>query len=276
MEFFTSTQLERYSGQFVLPEIGVAGQKRLLLSKVLVIGAGALGSSALMHLAEAGVGTLGIADDDRVELSNLQRQIIHNTTSIGEKKTHSAKKTIEALNPDVSIVLHNERVTVDNISDIIRAYDFIIDGSDNFETKFLINDACVLEHKPYSHAGAVKFGGQTMTYVPHEGPCLRCLLGSIPPADEACSCSSAGVLGVVPGIIGSIQSLEAIKYLLGIRELLVGKILSFDGLHMHIRTTTIPNASSDCAVCGAHPSIVSLYENRADYENKKTCSLKGV
>ena len=276
MDFFTSTQQQRYSRQFLLPEIGVSGQKLLLSSKVLVIGAGGLGSSALMHLAGAGVGTIGIADNDNVELSNLHRQIIHNTTSLGEKKTQSAKRTIEALNPDVSVRLHNERVTVDNISEIIRGYDFIIDGSDNFETKFLINDACVLEHKPYSHAGAVRFGGQAMTYVPQKGPCLRCLLGSIPPADEACSCSSAGVLGVVPGIMGSIQALEAIKYLLGIPELLIGKILSFDGLHMHIRTTKIPNASADCAVCGTHPSIVSLYENKADYEAKKTCSSKGV
>lgn len=276
MKAFTSEQLERYSRHFVLPEIGVSGQKRLLSSKVLVIGAGALGSSALMYLASAGIGTIGIADYDKIELSNLQRQIIHNTASVGQNKADSAKKAIEAVNPDVSTILYKEKITVDNISEIIRNYDFIIDGSDNFETKFLINDACVLAHKPYSHAGAVKFGGQTMTYVPQKGPCLRCLLGSVPPANEICSCSQSGVLGVIPGIIGSIQALEAIKYVLGIGDLLTGKILSFDGLHTDIHIMNVAKSSPECNVCGEHPSIVSIYDNRNEYEPDKMCPDKGV
>lgn len=276
MNAITPEQAERYSRHFVLPEIGVSGQKRLLSSSVLVIGAGALGSSALMYLASAGIGTIGIADYDKVELSNLQRQIIHTAASVGQSKAESAKKTIEALNPDVCTVLYKEKITALNISEIIRGYDFIIDGSDSFETKFLINDACVLEHKPYSHAGAVKFSGQTMTYVPGKGPCLRCLLGSVPSADGACSCSQAGVLGAVPGIIGGIQALEAIKYIIGAGNLLTGKILRFDGLNTHIHIMNVPNANPECRVCGEHPSVFSVYDNRAEYEAGSGCTVKGV
>lgn len=276
MAYFTPEQLQRYSRHFVLPEIGVSGQKNLLASKVLVIGAGALGSTALMYLASAGIGTIGIADYDKIELSNLQRQIIHNTASVGQYKADSAKRTIKDINPDVSVILYKEKITVENIIKIIRNYDFIIDGSDNFETKFLINDACVIERKPYSHAGAVKFEGQTMTYVPGKGPCLRCLLGSVPPPNETCSCSQAGVLGVVPGIIGGIQALEAIKYILGIGDLLIGKILSFDALHTGVHIMDVPRSSPECAVCGEHPTIISIYDNKNEYEQNKMCSAKGV
>lgn len=265
-------QAERYSRHFVLREIGVSGQKRLLGSKVLVIGAGALGSSALMYLAAAGVGTIGIADYDRVERSNLQRQIIHRTDNIGTEKTVSAKQTLEAVNPDITVNLYSERMSPDNIQNIIEPYDFVIDGTDRFESKFLINDACVLSGKPYSHAGAVRFGGQTMTYVPGHGPCLRCLMDKVPPREQTVSCSQAGVLGAITGILGSIQAAEAIKYLLGIGELLVGRVLHIDGLAMQIRTVNFSSANPECSVCGTHPSIRSLSDNREEYE-EDSCIL---
>lgn len=260
----TEEQAERYSRHFVLREIGVSGQKRLLQSKVLVIGAGALGSSALMYLAAAGVGTIGIADYDCVELSNLQRQIIHGVKDIGTEKVLSAAETIKERNPDVAVRLHPEKITVDNIQSVIAQYDFILDCTDRFESKFLINDACVLSNKAYSHAGVVRFEGQAMTYVPGRGPCLRCLLGKVPP--NTLTCSQAGVLGAVTGVLGSLQALEAVKYLLGIGELLVGKVLSFHGLTMQIRVTDIPHFNPDCGVCGENPTIRALSDNRREYE----------
>lgn len=265
---FSEEQLERYSRHFVLREIGVSGQKHLLQSKVLVIGAGGLGSSALMYLAAAGVGTIGIAEYDRVDFSNLQRQIIHRVQAVGREKILSAKQAIEALNPDVHVQLHHGKMTVDNIQNTIEQYDFILDCTDRFETKFLVNDACVLEGKPYSHAGAVRFEGQVMTYIPGQGPCLRCLLGSVPSREDTMTCSQAGVLGAMTGIIGSIQALEAIKYLLGIGELLVGKVLNFDGLNMRTRVANIAHADPECAVCGVHPTIRSLFDNRSEYEER--------
>lgn len=250
----------------MLREIGAAGQKKLLQSRVLVIGAGALGSSSLFYLTAAGVGTIGIADDDRVALSNLQRQIVHQTDYVGTEKTVSAARTLHGLNPDVSFPLYTKRLTADNILETIQPYDFIIDGTDRFESKFLINDACVLAGKPYSHAGAVRFGGQTMTYVPQQGPCLRCLLEEVPPPEQNASCSRAGVLGAVTGVLGSIQAAEAIKYLLGAGDLLVGRLLSFDCLHMQFRSLAVSRSPEHCRVCGSHPSILSLAGNRADYE----------
>lgn len=268
----TEAQAERYSRHFVLREIGVSGQKRLLQSKVLVIGAGALGSSALMYLAAAGVGTLGIADYDRVDLSNLQRQIIHSVKTVGMEKTRSAELAIRERNPDISLQLHHEKMTPDNIQGVIEQYDFVLDCTDRFESKFLINDACVLSGKPYSHAGAVRFEGQIMTYVPGQGPCLRCLLGSVPPWEDTVTCSQAGVLGAVTGVIGSLQALEAVKYLLGIGEMLVGKVLTFDGLTMRFHLAEIAHSDPDCAVCGGQPTIRSLAENREEYE-ERGCSF---
>lgn len=264
---FTATQLERYARHFVLPGVGVAGQKRLLESKVLVIGAGALGSAALMYLAAAGIGTIGIVDYDVVSLSNLQRQIIHRTGTIDEYKTVSAKKTIHEINPDVNVDLYCEGITTENIVSIISKYDFIIDATDNFETKFLINDACVLAKKPYSHAGIVRFTGQTFTYVPGKGPCLRCILGKVPERDSSMTCAQAGVMGSAVGVLSSIQATEAIKYILGIGELLVGRILCFDGLNM-IFTTVNAIASTGCSVCGENPSILSLEDNKDEYIRK--------
>ena len=260
-------QAQRYSRHFVLREIGVGGQKKLLQSKVLVIGAGGLGSSAIMQLAAAGVGVLGIADCDRVDLSNLQRQTIHRTKDVGTEKVLSAKRAVEELNPDVTVQLHGERMTTDNIQSVIEQYDFVLDCTDRFETKFLINDACVLSKKPYSHAGAVRFEGQAMTYVPDKKmPCLRCLLGSVPPLQDTVTCSQAGVLGAVTGVIGSVQAMEAVKFLLGKGELLTGRVLHFDGLAMRVRVTEIPHGDTHCAVCGDSPTILSLTDNREEYE----------
>lgn len=265
-------QTERYARHFVLREIGVSGQKQLLQSKVLVIGAGALGSSALLYLSAAGVGTIGIADYDCVDISNLQRQIIHSVKTVGTKKTVSAEQAINEHNPDVKVELHNEKMTADNILNIIQQYDFILDCTDRFESKFLINDACVLAKKPYSHAGVVRFEGQVMTYVPGQGPCLRCLLGSPPPFEDTVTCSQAGVLGAVTGVIGSIQAIEAVKYLLRIGDLLVGRVLNFHGLTMNIHIAKIPHPNPECGVCGNAPTIRSLSDNREEYE-ENGCSF---
>lgn len=265
---FSGEQLERYSRHFVLKEIGVAGQKKLLNSSVLVIGAGALGSAALLYLAAAGVGTLGISDYDSVNLSNLQRQILHNTETIGMSKTQSAKQTIERLNPDVHVILHEEKMTADNITDTIQKYDFIIDATDRFESKFLINDACVLAEKPYVHAGIVRFGGQVLTYIPHKGPCLRCLLENVPP--DTLTCAEAGVLGAAVGVLGSIEALEAIKYIVDTGELLVGRLLNFDGLEMKFRTIPFPKAVPYCRVCGKKADILNLKDNRDEYIERCT------
>lgn len=263
---FSKEQAQRYARHFVLKEIGVSGQKRLLQSRVLVIGAGALGSSALMYLAAAGIGVIGICDGDRVELSNLSRQTIHRQAEIGTLKTESAKMTLVGLNSDVTIQLISERVTPDNIEAVISPYDFILDCTDRFETKFLINDACVLMEKPYSHAGAVRFEGQAMTYVPVRGGCLRCVLGGVP--ENAASCAEAGVLGTIPGILGCIQATEAIKYLLGAGKLLTGRVLHIDGLTMRTQTINIGAADDDCPVCGKARTSFSLLQHRGEYEPK--------
>lgn len=263
---FSEEQLERYSRHFVLREIGVSGQKRLLESKVLVIGAGGLGSPALLYLAAAGVGTIGVADFDRVDRSNLQRQILHRADSVGMDKTLSAKRAIERLNPDVNVQVYQERMTVDNIRDIIAPYDFVIDATDRFESKFLVNDACVLSEKPYSHAGVVRFEGQAMTYLPRRGPCLRCLMENVPPEGANLTCAQIGVLGAVAGILGSIQATEAIKYLLGVGEPLTGRVLHLNALAMQISFTDVPGGNPHCGVCGKNPSILSLRDNRREYE----------
>ena len=266
----TNEQLERYSRHIILNEIGGKGQKKLLEAKVLIIGAGGLGSPIALYLAAAGVGTIGIVDADVVDLSNLQRQIIHTTADIGTPKVDSAKATINAINPDVKVITYHEFVTSKNIVDIIKDqdYDFIIDGTDNFPVKFLINDACVFLKKPLSHAGSSRFRGQTMTYVPGEGPCYRCVFETPPPKGAVPSCKEAGVLGAMAGVIGSIQATEAVKYILGIGDLLTGYLLTYDALTMEFRKIKISH-NHDCAVCGDHPTITTLI----DYE-QPTCDLK--
>ncbi len=259
---FTNEQLERYSRHIILKEIGAKGQKKLLNAKVLIIGAGGLGAPAAMYLAAAGVGTIGIVDADEVDLSNLQRQIIHATKDLGKPKVQSAKETMNDLNPDVTVNTYHTFVTSENIREIIRDYDFIIDGTDNFPAKFLINDACVMEKKPFSHAGIIRFKGQLMTYVPGEGPCYRCVFRDPPPKDAVPTCKQAGVVGAMGGVIGSLQAMEAIKYIVGKGQLLTGYLLTYDALTMDFRKIKLPHNTENCPVCGTHPTITQLI----DYE----------
>ncbi|KOA20700.1 putative adenylyltransferase/sulfurtransferase MoeZ [Clostridium homopropionicum DSM 5847] len=258
---FTNDQLERYSRHIILKEVGAKGQKKLLNAKVLIIGAGGLGAPAAMYLAAAGVGTIGIVDADEVDLSNLQRQIIHSTADIGKAKVKSAKETINAINSDVTVSTYRTFVTSENVMDLIKDYDFIIDGTDNFPAKFLINDACVMAKKPFSHAGIIRFYGQLMTYVPGQGPCYRCVFKNPPPKDAVPTCKQAGVIGAMGGVIGSLQAMEAIKCILGVGEPLVGRLLTYDALEMEFHTIKLPD-NGNCGVCGEHPTITQLI----DYE----------
>jgi len=254
---FTEEQIERYSRHIILKEVGGKGQKKLLGGKVMIIGAGGLGSPIALYLAAAGVGTIGIADADLVELSNLQRQIAHQTKDIGVPKVLSAREKMEAMNPDVRVNTYHEWISAANIRNIIEGYDFIIDGTDNFAAKFLINDACVLAGKPYSHGGILHFVGQAMTYIPGESPCYRCIFPTPPPKDTIPTCSQAGVLGVLPGVIGMIQATEALKYLLGMGELLASRLLIYDALAMTFRTVQL-RRNAHCPICGENPTITEL------------------
>ncbi len=254
----TNEQLERYSRNIMLKQVGIKGQEKLLSSKVLVIGAGGLGAPAITYLAATGVGTIGVADKDKVELSNLNRQIIHNTSNLAKDKTLSAKETINKLNPDVKINVHNGLISAENITELIAIYDFVIDATDNFETKFLINDACVVSKKPFSHAGVVGFQGQLMTYVPDKSCCYRCIFKEPPPKDCVATCSQAGILGAAAGIIGTLQATEAVKYLLGIGELLTGFLLTYDALTTEFRKIKLPGRNETCPVCGKHSAIKKL------------------
>ena len=258
---FTNEQLKRYSRHIILKEVGAKGQKKLLNASVLIIGAGGLGAPAAMYLAAAGVGTIGIVDADEVDLSNLQRQIIHSTADIGKAKVKSAKETMEAINPDVTVKTYREFVTSENVMELIKDYDFIIDGTDNFPAKFLINDACVMAGKPFSHAGIIRFKGQLMTYVPGEGPCYRCVFKNPPPKDAVPTCKQAGVIGAMGGVIGSLQAMEAIKYIIGKGDLLTGRLLTYDALKMEFHTIKLPK-DHHCAICGDNPTIHELI----DYE----------
>jgi sulfur-carrier protein adenylyltransferase/sulfurtransferase len=256
----TDAQARRYSRHMLIPEVGEAGQFKLLDSKVLLIGAGGLGSPAAYYLAAAGVGTIGIIDADVVDDSNLQRQILHNTSRIGEYKAESARETIEALNPDVKVVTYIERLDETNVARIIADYDLIIDGTDNFPTRYLLNDAAIMANKPVIHGSVFRFEGQLTVFKPHEGPCYRCLYPEPPPAALAPSCAEAGVLGVLPGIIGILQATEAIKLLLNIGEPLVGRMMTYDALageFSELRLYRDPN----CPACGenAHPEDLPTY-----------------
>lgn len=247
---FSADQAQRYSRHLRIPEIGVAGQQALLASKVLLIGAGGLGSPAGLYLAAAGVGTIGIIDDDVVDASNLQRQILHRTHDIGSLKVESARRTIEALNPDVSVRMYSERLTEENVRDIFAGYDLIVDGSDSFETRYLVNDATVALRIPQVHGSIFRFDGQVTSFDPRrdESPCYRCLFPEAPPPELAPNCAVAGVLGVLPGVIGTIQATEAIKLLLGIGEPLVGRLLMYDALGMTFRTLKV-RKDENCPAC---------------------------
>lgn len=264
---FSEDQIRRYSRHIILPHVGGKGQKKLLAGKVLVIGTGGLGSPAAYYLAAAGVGTIGLVDDDVVDLSNLQRQILHSTPEVGIPKTESAARKLQNLNPDVRIVQHNYRLNSSNILDVIQRYDVVLDCTDNFPTRFLINDACVMARKPLVHAGIFRFEGQCFTIIPGEGPCYRCLFPEPPPAGLVPSCQEAGILGCVAGVIGTVQATEAVKVLLNLGQPLVGKLLTFDALEMTFRKVSIPR-DKDCAVCSDHPTITEL----VDYE--QACEIR--
>jgi len=237
----------RYQRNIRVSEIGVAGQKKLFRGRVLVVGAGGLGSPALAYLACAGVGTLGILDNDFVELSNLQRQILHFTSDLQQSKIGSASKKIAALNPNVRIETHQVRFSPENGRSIVRGYDFVIEATDNFETKFAVNDVCVQEKVPYSHAGAMGLVGQAMTVIPGKGPCFRCVFGSVKNTEKAPKPSETGILGAVAGVMGCVQASEAIKYLAEFGELLVGRLLTYNALDSTFRTVSLPDGN--CPVC---------------------------
>jgi adenylyltransferase/sulfurtransferase len=258
---FTDEQIERYSRHIILPEVGGAGQQKMLEAKILLLGAGGLGSPAAYYLAAAGIGNLGIVDFDQVDLSNLQRQIIHSTERIGMLKTESAKKTIQALNPDVNVTLYNEKIDSSNIISIIKDYDYVVDGSDNFPTRYLVNDACVMENKTLIHGSIYRFEGQVTVFKPNSGPCYRCLYPEPPPPGMSPNCQEGGVLGVLAGIIGNLQVVEVLKLILGIGEPLVGKLLIYDALKTEFRNLNLRKDAS-CPLCGEEPTIKELI----DYE----------
>ncbi len=259
---FTEEQIKRYARHIILPEVGGKGQEKLLNSKVLVIGAGGLGSPAILYLAAAGVGTIGIVDFDVVDFSNLQRQVIHNTERVGTPKVESAKKTVEMLNPDVKVIAYNTRISKENIMDIIKDYDVVLDGTDNFPTRFLINDACYFAGKPLVSAAMLRFEGQVSVFdyrMKENSPCYRCLFPEPPPPGLVPSCQEAGILGSIGGIMGCIQATEAIKLILGIGEPLVGKLLIMDALSMDFRKVKL-RKDPNCPLCGEKPVIKELIE----------------
>jgi molybdopterin/thiamine biosynthesis adenylyltransferase/rhodanese-related sulfurtransferase len=264
---FTSEQLNRYSRHFLLPEVGEAGQAKLLDARVLLVGAGGLGSPTALYLAAAGVGTLGIVDHDVVDMSNLQRQILHTNDRIGMPKVESARETLQALNPDVRIIGHQERLSAENVVRLFGDYDVIVDGCDNFPTRYLVNDACVMLKKPNVHGSIFQFEGQASVFAPGVGPCYRCLFPEPPPPGAAPSCQEAGVLGVLPGLVGCVQALETIKLILGIGKTLIGRMVYFDTLNMELRVHRL-RKDPNCPVCGTRPSITALI----DYE--EFCGLR--
>jgi molybdopterin/thiamine biosynthesis adenylyltransferase len=272
----TQEQIVRYSRHIMLKEVGGEGQKKILQSKVLIIGAGGLGAPVALYLAAAGVGTLGIVDADVVDLTNLQRQVIHATPDVGKPKVQSAQETINQINPDVKVITYQTLFKAENALAILGDYDFVVDGTDNFPAKFLINDACVMANKPFSHGGILRFDGQTMTVLPGKSACYRCVFNEMPPAGVVPTCSQAGVLGAVAGILGTIQAAETLKYILGYDDagnrhacsLLTDRLLIMNAKSMQFREVRFKK-NPDCPVCGAHPSINRL----ADYE-QKACELK--
>ncbi|QMU67753.1 adenylyltransferase/sulfurtransferase MoeZ [Streptacidiphilus sp. P02-A3a] len=258
----TVDEVRRYSRHLIIPDVGMAGQKRLKNAKVLCVGAGGLGSPALMYLAAAGVGTLGIVEFDTVDESNLQRQIIHGQSDIGRSKAESARDSVKEINPYVNVILHEERLDVDNVKGIFAQYDLIIDGTDNFATRYLVNDAAVLLGKPYVWGSIYRFDGQASVFWADHGPCYRCLYPEAPPPGMVPSCAEGGVLGVLCASIGAIQVTEAIKLLTGVGEPLVGRLMIYDALEMQYRQVKV-RKDPDCALCGDHPTVTDLIDYEA-------------
>jgi adenylyltransferase/sulfurtransferase len=266
---FTPEQITRYARHFTLPEVGEKGQAKLLDAKVLCIGAGGLGSPVAFYLAAAGVGTIGVIDHDVVDMSNLQRQILHTNDRVGMPKVESAQKTLNALNPDVRIVSFNERLSSENVMRVIKDFDVIVNGCDNFPTRYLINDACVMAKKPLVDGSIFQFEGQATIFYPGRGPCYRCLFPEPPPPGAAPSCAEAGVLGVLPGLVGCVQALEAMKLILGAGRPLIGRMIHFDTLTTEVRVLKL-RRDPNCLVCSDHPKITELI----DYE--EFCGLRAA
>lgn len=264
---FTEDQIQRYSRHILLQDVGVEGQEKINNGKVLIVGAGGLGAPVALYLAAAGVGTIGIIDGDVVDLSNLQRQVIHFTPDVNKPKVISAKEKINLINPDVNVITYQELLTAENALEIIQDYDFVVDGTDNFPVKFLINDACVIAKKPFSHGGILRFDGQTLTYVPGSA-CYRCLFHSPPPPNAVPTCSQAGVLGAIAGMLGTIQAAEVLKYLTGVGDLLTNRLLTFNAKTMEFRTVKTSH-NENCPVCGSHPTVTGL----VDYE-QAVCDIE--
>ena len=255
---FTDAQIQRYARHILLPEVGGVGQEKLLKARVLVVGAGGLGSPLILYLAAAGVGTIGVIDDDAVDLSNLQRQVLHTTARVGAAKAYSAQSAVAAINPDVRVIPHRERLTVSNIEHLIAGYDVIADGSDNFATRFLVNDACFFAKKTLVSAAVLRFDGQLATFKPHAGgPCYRCLYPEEPPAGQIPTCAEAGILGAVAGVLGTLQATEVLKEILGIGQSMAGRLMIYDALGATSRTVKV-NRDPACKLCGDHPAIKDL------------------
>ncbi|MBW2554441.1 MAG: molybdopterin-synthase adenylyltransferase MoeB [Deltaproteobacteria bacterium] len=267
----TDSQIERYSRHIILKEIGGEGQKKILNAKVVIIGAGGLGSPAAYYLAAAGVGKIGIVDSDRADLSNLQRQILHFTKDVGRLKTESAQEKLTAINPDCEVVPHTTRINAKNVLDIIGEYDAVINGSDNFPTRYLINDACIISKTPLFEGAVIGFSGQAITIKPHESACYRCLYEEPPPPGLIPSCQEAGVMGAIPGVIGIIQATEVIKWILGKGSLLTDRLLIYNGLEMEFNELEI-SRNPQCPVCGDNPSIKELRED--NYQVNQVCERR--
>lgn len=264
---FTEEQIERYSRHIILPEVGGLGQAKIREASCFVVGAGGLGAPAAMYLAAAGIGRLGIVDDDEVDLSNLQRQVIHHTRDVGVHKADSAKAKINAMNPDVEVVTYHERLMARGARDLVAGYDYILDGTDNFATKFLVNDLAVLTGKPLVHGGILRFSGQVMVIVPGKTACYRCVFREPPPDGVVPSCQEAGVLGVLAGVIGTIQATEVLKLILGIGDSLGNRLLTYNALETDFREVKLKRQPT-CTVCGDHPTITELVDGE-----QRACAL---
>ena len=258
----TQDEILRYSRHLIMPEVGVEGQEKLKSARVLLIGTGGLGSPAAMYLAAAGVGTLGLIDFDVVDFSNLQRQIIHGTRSVNQPKVESAKARLADINPNVKVVTYNERLTKDNIMRVLKDYEVVLDGTDNFQTRYLVNDACVFTKKPFVYGSIFRFEGQVTVFYPGRGPCYRCLFAEPPPPGMVPSCAEGGVLGILPGVVGVVQATEVVKLILGKGEPLIGRLLLYDALKMNFREVKF-RRNPKCPVCGDHPTIKELIDYEA-------------
>ncbi|MDY6775178.1 MAG: molybdopterin-synthase adenylyltransferase MoeB [Halobacteria archaeon] len=263
-------QIDRYSRHIILDQVGAEGQSKLLSSRVLVIGAGGLGSPVIQYLAAVGVGTIGIVDDDEVERSNLQRQVIHGDDDVGRPKVDSAEDFVARLNPDVEVEKYETRIDENNIDNIIESFDFVIDATDNFATRYLVNDACTLADKPFSHGAIFKFEGQVTSFTDPEGPCYRCMFPEAPPPGMMPNCAEAGVIGVLPGIIGVVQATEAVKYLLDIGDSLDGRMMFYDSTDMSFEEVEI-HKDPNCPVCSESPEITSVKDEEVEYSH--ACSI---